>query len=226
MPEFSLQEDGPSMSFDEAATIVKRKVLKPSDFSCIQLVYGYAGDGKTHYIRQQLAQSPAHLTIAVNEAFTPLNAINRLNTLPHNTSNCAVYFNFTLLMYHGVEQDKKESLYPQEFMETIGWFFFNLLVLGYVEDPSTGTSFRFPGGQEWAIYIEIPPIECKDNFEPEKSLHIFCEMVPTLGLLGSPHVINSATPYVVDQDVQLVCKYLRAYKIGGIKGIDRLYKES
>ena len=207
------------MSFDDAAIILKRKVLKPSDFSCIQLVYGYAGDGKTHYIRQQLAQSPAHLTIAVNEAFTPLNAINSLNTLPHSTSNCAVFFNFTLMLY----QDEEESLCLPELVETIGWFFFNLLVLGYVEDPSTGASFRFPGGQKWAIYIEVPSLD--HTYNPERSLQIFYEKVPTLSILGSPHVIDLATPYAVDQDVQLVCKYLRAYKIGGIKGIDRLYKE-
>ena len=211
------------MTFDDAAIILKRKVLKPSDFSCIQLVFGHAGDGKTHYIRQQLAQSPAHLTIAVNEAFTPLNAINRLNTLPHNTSNCAVYFNFTLLMYHGVEQDKKESLYPQKLMETIGWFFFNFLVLGYVEDQSTGTSFHLPGGQEWAIYIEVPSLH--HTYKPKESLDMFCEAISTLHLLGSPHVIHPDTPYAIDADVQLVCKYLRAYKIGGTKGIDRLYKQ-
>ena len=186
-------------------------------------MYGYAGDGKTHYIRQQLAQSTAHLTIAMNEAFTPLNAINSLNTLPHNTSNCAIYFNFTLLMYHRTEQDKKEFLYPHQLMETIERFFFNFLVLGYVEDPSTGASFRFPGGQKWAIYIEVPSLD--HTYNPERSLQIFYEKVPTLSILGSPHVIDLATPYAVDQDVQLVCKYLRAYKIGGIKGIDRLYKE-
>ena len=40
-------------------------------------------------------------------------------------------------------------------MEVIGWFFFDLLILGYVEDPTTGISFRIPGGLEWAIYIEV-----------------------------------------------------------------------
>ena len=40
-------------------------------------------------------------------------------------------------------------------MEVIGWFFFDLLILGYVEDPATGKSFRIPGGLEWAIYIEV-----------------------------------------------------------------------
>ena len=40
-------------------------------------------------------------------------------------------------------------------MEMIGWFFFDLLILGYVEDPATGKSFRIPGGLEWAIYVEV-----------------------------------------------------------------------
>ena len=33
------------------------------------------GDGKTHYITQQLVQSRGPLIIAVNEAFNPLSAI-------------------------------------------------------------------------------------------------------------------------------------------------------
>ena len=40
-------------------------------------------------------------------------------------------------------------------MEVIGWFFFDLLMLGYVEDFKTGLSFRIPGGQAWAIYVEV-----------------------------------------------------------------------
>ena len=43
----------------------------------------------------------------------------------------------------------------RELMDVIAWFFFDLLVLGYVEDPDTGLSFRIPGGLEWAVYIEV-----------------------------------------------------------------------
>ena len=60
----------------------------------------------------------------------------------------------------------------------------------------------------------------------EMSLKEFVEDVPALGLLGTPHMIYPNSPFDVDRDVQLVCKYLRQYKIGGSKGIDRLYKES
>ena len=42
-----------------------------------------------------------------------------------------------------------------EFMKMIGWFFFDLFLLGYVEDFKTGLSFRLPGGLQWKVYIEV-----------------------------------------------------------------------
>ena len=202
-----------------AVDLCKKLVVHSTDFYCIQLVYGHAGDGKTYYIRQKLNDSPASLTVTVNEAFTPLYVINRLNKLPLNTVKCAVFFNFTLMPYQEIH-DETERGKTKELIETIGWFFYHFLILGYVEDPITGASFRFPGGQEWAIYIEIPSLD--RNHEPEESLQIFAEIFPTLGILGSPHLITGY-PLTVDEDVQLVCKYLKAYKIGGVKGINRLY---
>ena len=68
------------------------------------------GDGKTHYIKQQLAQCAAGLTVAVNEAFTPLNAINKLRTLPLNQRHCGIFFNFTMLP-PGVRNDSTYSYY-------------------------------------------------------------------------------------------------------------------
>jgi len=50
--------------------------------------------------------------------------------------------------------DKERNKYEQ-LIETIGWFFFDLFILGYVEDPVTGNSFRFPGGMQWAVYVEV-----------------------------------------------------------------------
>ena len=74
------------------------KVLHPEDFSTIQLVIGNTGDGKTHYIKRQLSQSPGPLTIAVNETFTLLSAIRKLKSLPL-VKDCAIFFNFTILPY-------------------------------------------------------------------------------------------------------------------------------
>ena len=60
---------------------------------------------------------------------------------------------------------------------------------------------------------------------PEEALKHFQQEVPALGLLGTPYYIDPDTPYTVDEEVQLVCKYLKALQVGGRKGIDKLYQE-
>ena len=56
-------------------------------------------------------------------------------------------------------------------------------------------------------------------------MQLFIDELPALGLIGTAHYILPEEPYVVDEEVQLVCKYLHAYDVGGTKGIDRLYME-
>ena len=48
-----------------------------------------------------------------------------------------------------------EQVNYQNLKDIIAWFFFDLLVLGYVEDLESGLSYRIPGGLEWAVYIEV-----------------------------------------------------------------------
>ena len=72
------------------------------------------------------------------------------------------------------------------------------------------------------LYIQVPS---RDEANVEESLELFFEDLPALGMLGTPHLVCHDAPYIVDEEVQLVCKYLKAYRIGGTKGIDRLYKE-
>ena len=62
--------------------------------------------------------------------------------------------------------------------------------------------------------------------EPSECLTHFLEDVPALGLVANKEYVEPRRPYVVDDDVQLVCKYLKAYEVGGKNGIDKLYKES
>ena len=40
-------------------------------------------------------------------------------------------------------------------MEIVGWFFFELFLLGYVEDAETGLSFYLPKKLELVVYIEV-----------------------------------------------------------------------
>ena len=109
-------------------------------------------------------------------------------------------------------------------MKVISRFFFDLFLLGNVEDPVTGLSVSIPGGMDWVIYVEVPSrVECED---PTHSLHRFIEDVPALGILGKPLLIDRNKPYEMDNDVQLVCKYLKEYWTFREKkkgGINKLY---
>ena len=51
--------------------------------------------------------------------------------------------------------DDIEQARHRQLMEVIGWFFFDLLMLGYVEDSDTGLSFHIPRALAWAIYVEV-----------------------------------------------------------------------
>ena len=72
-------------------------------------------------------------------------------------------------------------------------------------------------------HAQVPSLDL--SMTPEEALKHFQQEVPVLGLLGTPHYIHPDTPYTVDEEVQLVCKYLKALQIGGKKGIDKLYRE-
>ena len=72
-------------------------------------------------------------------------------TVNYELHTCIVQFGITLQD----SVDKAEVYAFQQLLQTIDWFFFDLFLLGYVEDPATGQSFRFPGGMAWAVYIEV-----------------------------------------------------------------------
>ena len=40
-------------------------------------------------------------------------------------------------------------------MDKVGWFMFDLFILGYVHDSHTGMSFAVPKGLNWKVYIEV-----------------------------------------------------------------------
>ena len=124
-------------------------------------------------------------------------------------------------------EERDERNHYHEIMEVVSWFFFDLLLLGYVEDPNTGLSFCIPRGLGWSIYAEVKlantcrvncisdlfSIQVPCHRSVEESFKLFFKEVPTLKMLGSLHLIDSKIPYDVDDDVQLVCKYLRAHKL-------------
>ncbi len=58
-------------------------------------------------------------------------------------------------------------------------------------------------------------------------MELFFRDVPSLRFISTKKYIPPSTPFKVDPDVQLVCKYLQAYKLKSdkAKGIDKLFKE-
>ena len=40
-------------------------------------------------------------------------------------------------------------------MDKIGWFMFDFLVLGYIQNQQTGASFSVPVTENWKIFIEV-----------------------------------------------------------------------
>ena len=68
----------------------------------------------------------------------------------------------------------------------------------------------------------------RDGSTVQEALDLFLDEVPALQLLGATdHNVDEDVAFTVDSDVQLVCKYLRAYKASSdnSQGIDRLYRE-
>ena len=61
------------------------------------------------------------------------------------------------------------------------------------------------------------------NTEPAETLEFFFKQVPTFQFVGTPHCIDSKYKLKIDDEIQLVCKYLKALKSGHI---DNIYKES
>ena len=71
--------------------------MLPILYCCCCCCHRLAGDGKSHYIKKQLAVCPSYKTIAINEAFTPNKAISKLRSLPLYQKKVGIFFNFTIL---------------------------------------------------------------------------------------------------------------------------------
>jgi hypothetical protein len=189
-----------------------------SKVTCLKLVHGKEGDGKSHFI-QKMMTSDDHaqsVVITVNEAFSPLAAITELNKLDLKAKN-AIHCNFTFLPAMEPCSTSQRLHLPKQFgpysnhdsiAVEVDWFFFDLFYLHSVEDYESGQSFELPHKLNWTFYIEVP--SCSSS---KSSLEEFLDRYPLLKLIGCPEHVSSDIPYNVDASVQLVCKYLRAYEL-------------
>lgn len=57
--------------------------------------------------------------------------------------------------------------------KSVEWFFFNLFILGYVEDQDAGVSFQFPGGLGLSSLPDSSLPSCSaGEFEPSTRSHL------------------------------------------------------
>ena len=86
------------------------------------------------------------------------------------------------------------------------------------------TMIVFLWSPEFNYVIYAAQIPCRNaGVNPFKDLEHFKKEVPVLGLLGPPVAIEHNSKFYVTDEVQLVCKYLKAYDS---KKIDKLYRDS
>ena len=244
----SLLHELPGVKVKVSTTPDKLISFPPSlVFDKIELVYGLEGNGKTHYIRNMIKDSP-HLVISINEAFSVPAIIEKMNQniRLENAHGLCIYFNFTITCL--LQEDKASKDYSEylELMSKVNWFFFDFLVLNHISDSSSSLVFRVPSGMNWKLYIEVPSRPASllgketgsegptKNEDPRNNLSEFQLEIPIFKTIGKHEEIGYDVPYEIDKDVQLICKYLKAYydfeatkdkDKGRNRGINRLYDE-
>ena len=66
------------------------------------------------------------------------------------------------------------------------------------------------------VGVVTPPLSNQvpslNDYSDSESLEMFQNQMPTLKILGKEHKVPSSIPYAVDNEVQLVCRYLNALK--------------
>lgn len=74
---------------------------------------------------------------------------------------------------------------------------------------------------DYVLYVVQIPSQSAE-VDPLKNLERFNSEMPVLALLGSPVPIEHTSKFSIAAEVQLVCKYLKAYET---KKINKLYRE-
>ena len=207
------KEEAAFLPSDHVSFLFQEYVLKPYGLQVPLIVHGRAGDGKSHYIKKQISGQLCN--IPVHEAFSPLLAIKKLQKLESSRKIGCVYFNFTAPFPS--ESEVKEY---NDLMTEVFWFLFSLIGLGFVEDVETGESFRLSGNFELRFFIEVP--SHISNGKDAPCLDRFLARLPLFKYVGKKQEVNRHGPFDVNDDVQVVCKYLKAYDETGKKGKKRI----
>lgn len=198
----------------QAKEICNKAVAQRCGLETVELVYGGAGDGKSHYIRKNLKQSSTVCTIAIHEAFSEAKVIEKLKK---DNASC-LFFNVTLFPAHAPGEDTYHEYH--DVLMKFNWFLFKLFGLGFVHDEISGNSLRIRSCCKWRVYVEVPSLQGDDS--GEQSVDLFQRAAPFVSYVSTRKQILPDCSFDVDEDAQFVCKWLKAYDTGSI---NRTYKE-
>jgi hypothetical protein len=163
------------------------------------------GSGKTYFIRKQMKENTAFVhsaTLTVHEMSSISSLLQALKLKFLNSNqNCALHISFCYLPI-GDNNTR--------WISEMNHFFFSLIVLRYIYDPVSASSFSM-AGKFW-LFIEIPASTESANAWLKKNIPIiaYCAEFPEIRI-----------PFDIDIKARRVCTYLRAYDNGTI---DRKYE--
>ena len=165
----------------------------------------HAGTGKSFFIANKMRSLDnfEKQTICVHERSTVASLIDQLNINQvdpsnfNNNPNIAVHVSF---LFSGATT----SIENNKLFSTLNYFFFSFFILRGVYDHLSGSFFQ-ARGKKWHMYIELSDIgSCKEWL----LLHI--------PVLSRCQYIEPSQTFVVNDNVERVCMYLRAYRDGTI----------
>lgn len=204
------------ISQQRAEEICNAAVGRRCGFEAIELVCGRAGDGKSHYIRKELKSSRGPIcTIAVHEGFSEPSVIEKLKVV-NGSRYSRIFFNVTIpppCLGEDVTAGTECNEYHNVVMK-LNWFLFKLIGLGFVHDDRASNSLRIRSGCQWKVYVEVPSLQ--RDYSGHESLQLFQRAAPFVSYVGKEKRISPKLSLDLDDDTQLVCKYLRAYHAGNL----------
>jgi hypothetical protein len=170
-----------------------------------------SGTGKTRFIRESLlkllTESKAEIGVINIHEGTTLGALVAAlrSKFSQPGKKKAAYFSFSFMC--------AERSVAIDLTELMDEFFMSLLVLRYVHDPNSASSF-YLGEDKWDFFVELQELGKDANNRSQHPKEWLKQHIPILCHCG--HFVEPTKLYAIDEEARRVCTYLRAFNDGTI----------
>lgn len=212
--------DGVDFKTELRNLVFADKSIKSGGLECF---YGPPGSGKTYQMRKRIKAIEKKdvlcttCTVSINEAFSISEVVQKLHRFALKAAGNPLLLCFQINLGRFQHSDRAAW---DALMQQISKFFFRLLVLHSVDDPTSGATFNVQAGNRLRILVEMPD-RAGHLEEPStasandlSTMHLF-EELPILATLGTKHHAE-AMPFDIGPEATHVAKYLKAYEDGTI----------